>query len=77
MRRHRVELDEISYETLKYVGLLRGVPLGHVLAKQLSVYADALQKEFPAVRAHCLAVMQARGHDVEIEDSTVQFVIPF
>jgi hypothetical protein len=70
-------LDDISYEALRYFGLLRGAPLGTVLNRQLATFAAMVQKEFPAVRAHVLAVMNAQGHDVEVVEDHVQHVIPF
>lgn len=77
MKYHRAQLAEIDFEALRYFGLLRGVALGSIINKQLHVYAEMVQKEFPAVRAHVMAVMQAHGHDMEIVDDTVQYVIPF
>lgn len=76
-KRHRVQLDEISYESLRYFGLLRGVTLGSILNRQLTTYATMVQKEFPAVRAHVLAVMNAHEQDVEVVDDAVQYTIPF
>ena len=77
MRYHRVQLAVIDYEALQYFAMLRGLPLGSVLNRQLHVYSEAVQKEFPPVRAHVMAKLAALGHDVELVDDTVQHVIPF
>lgn len=58
-RRIRLELDSPSYEAVRYFGLLRGVPVGSVMRRAMESYARTIQQEFPAVRAHVLAKMQA------------------
>ncbi len=76
-RRHRVELDPISYEALRYFGLLRGRPIGQVMTRILADHADKVQKEFPAVRAHVLAWGQAQQYNVHVIDGVVEDVVPF
>lgn len=55
MRRVRVELGEDSYEALRYFGMLRGQPVGAVMQHNLTIFADKVRSEFPAVQAHVTA----------------------
>lgn len=54
-RRIRLELDEPTYETLRYFALLRGVPMGHAIRRLLALHAEQVRKDFPAVQAHVMA----------------------
>lgn len=61
----RVELPGETYSALRYFGLLRGVPVGHVMRKALELFADQVQKEFPPVHAHVLAQLAAEQAAIE------------
>ncbi|HEX4504051.1 MAG TPA: hypothetical protein VH187_23275 [Scandinavium sp.] len=74
-KRHRVELDPYRYEVLRYFGLLQGRPIGHVMRRALSSFADAVQEENPPIRAHLLAMQAAAAAagDVDREMDMIPF----
>lgn len=74
-RRIRVELATEDWETIKYFNLLRGQPMARGISRMLAVYAEALRKEHPVVKAHVFAWTQAHLNQ-PLSDNDLE-AIPF
>jgi hypothetical protein len=55
-KRIRIELADADYHAIRYFSELQSKPMGHAIRKVLASYSDLVQKDFPSVRAHVLAM---------------------